>query len=179
MKTILATIALFGAVVALGGSAQGPMPQPPAKELKAIGWMKGEWDADLKMFEGGKSHGSAKGPASTTESLGGMYLQTKFESDMGGMKMQGLQLTSYDSSKKEYVAYWFDSMGVGVLEMRGKLKGQTLVMSSKMTAFPGMPGKMAFRSTNSMKSANSMVFRLEMNTGKGFAKMLEGTFTRK
>jgi hypothetical protein len=182
LKTFIAALALLGAAmgVAAYGTRQGQAPNPvPPKELKLLGWMKGTWDADLKMYEGGKMIGEAKGPVATVDALGGMYLQTDFETDMGGMIMKGLQLTSYDSNSKEYMAFWFDSMAPGLLEMRGKLKGQTLIMTSKMTSFPGMPGKMAFRSTSSMKSATKMVFRLEMNTGKGWGKMLEGTFTRK
>jgi len=154
------------------------MPKPPA-ELKKVGWLKGNWDADLKMFEGGKQVGTAKGPVNTTDSLGGMYLETRFESNMGGMAMKGLQMTSYDAAKKQYMAYWFDNMGPGGLELWGSLKGHTLVLVSKPVAIPGMPGKHAFRSTNAMKSANTMMFRLEMNSGKGWGKMLEGTMTRK
>ena len=178
MKIALALLAALAVSAPVSG-LQGPMPKPPTAELKRIGWLKGNWEANLKMFEGGRNVGAAKGPVGTNEALGGMYLETNFQSDMGGMNMQGLQLTSYDTSKKQYVAYWFDSMGVGVLEMRGTLKNGVLVMSSKPTSFPGMPGKMAFRSTNAMRGANTMLFRLEMNQGTGWGKMLEGTFTRK
>lgn len=178
MKFAFAFLAALAVSAPVSG-VQGPMPAPPTAELKKIGWLKGNWEAELKMFEGGKEMGVTKGPVGTNETLGGMYFETNFQSDMGGMNMQGLQLTSYDSSKKQYVAYWFDSMGVGVLEMRGTLKNGVLIMSSKPTVFPGMPGKMAFRSTNAMKGANKMLFRLEMNNGKGWGKMLEGTMTRK
>jgi len=181
MKGLMTTFALAAIVsmTAMGFTRQGPpMPQPP-KELKQIAWMKGEWQADFNMFEGGKKVGVAKGPVSCADALGNMYFESRFETDMGGMKMKGLQLTTYDANTKEFAGYWFDSMAPGLLELRGKLKGQTLVMTSKPTAFPGMPGKMSFRSTNAMKSPTSMLFRLEMNQGKGWSKMLEGTMTRK
>jgi len=179
LKSLFVTFAILCVVSAHSTSLQGPpMPKPPA-ELRKIGWLKGSWDADLKMFEGGKQVGTAKGPVNTTDSLGNMFLETRFESNMGGMAMKGLQMTSYDPAKKQYVAFWFDNMGPGGLELWGSLKGQTLVLTSKPVAVPGMPGKMAFRSTNAMKGANTMMFRLEMNSGKGWGKMLEGTLTRK
>jgi hypothetical protein len=178
MKSLVAALALT-LIVAPGSAVQGPPMPPPPAELKLLWWMKGNWDADLNMFEGGKQIGTAKGPVSCADSLGKMYLESKFETDMGGMSMKGLQLTSYDSKKKEFMAFWFDSMAPGLLEMRGQLKGQTLIMSSKPTSFPGMPGRMSFRSTNSMKSKTQMHFRLEMNTGKGWEKILDGTMTRR
>jgi hypothetical protein len=180
MKTLFVSLAVAMAFsTTIAGSKQGPpMPTPP-KELKLINWLKGDWDANLSMFENGKNIGTSKGPVSAADSLGGMYLESKFEVDMGGMKMTGLQLTTYDSNRKEFVAYWFDSMAPGLLEMRGKLSGQTLVLTSKPTAFPGMPGKNAFRATNSLKSATTVLFRLEINSGKGWSKMMEGMMTRK
>lgn len=177
MKNLSKSILLLIAVaVAMPGIGQGPVPAP--KELKLLSFMKGNWDVDLKMYEGGKMVGPAKGTMTIQDSLDGMYIEARHETDMGGMKMKGLQLTSYDASKKQFMAYWFDSMGPGGLEMRGTLKGQTLTLESKMSTFPGMPGKMAFRATQSLKSANQMFFRLEMNQGKGWGKMLEGTMNR-
>ena len=177
MKIKSALLALTFAVAAVGATYQGPVPPP--KELKASGFMKGTWSLDLKMYDKGKAMGSVTGEVKCVDSMGGQYIESRHDSDMGGMKMTGLQLTSYDTSKKEYMAFWFDSMGAGLLELRGKLKGQTLVLESKMMSYPGMPGKMAFRATNAMKGANQMLFRLEMNTGKGWGKMLEGMMTRK
>jgi hypothetical protein len=88
-------------------------------------------------------------------------------------------MTSYDPAKKEYVAWWFDSMAPGVLEMRGQLTGQVLVLKSQPIEIPGMPGKHAFRATYGLKGSGKYLFRLEMNSGEGFYKMMEGMMVRK
>ena len=168
-------LALLTVAIAIPGISQGPMPAP--KELKLLGFMKGNWNVSLKMYQDGKDVGTAKGTMTVQESLDGMCLEAKHDTDMGGMKMKGLQLTSYDPAKKQFVAYWFDNMGPGALEMRGALKGQTLTLESKPQVIPQM-GKMAFRATTSLKSANVVSFRLETNQGKGWQKMLEGPMTR-
>jgi hypothetical protein len=132
------------------------------------------------MFEPGSSQGAPmKGTVTTTDSLNGMWLESRHEGDMGGMPMKGIQMTSYDPVKKQYMAYWFDSMGPGALEMWGSLKGQTLILVSKPIAIPGMPGKHAFRATNSLKGAGKLFMRIEMNSGKGWGTMIEGMMTRK
>ena len=160
--------------------AQDPMMPAPPAELKNLAWMLGDFNADLKMYEPGQTEGAPM-PGSTTAkmSLGDVYIESRFEADMGGMKMTGLQMTTYDPAKKQYVAWWFDSMAPGVLELRGKLTGQVLVLKSEPIEIPGMPGKHAFRATYGLKGAGKYLFRLEMNSGEGFYKMMEGMMTKK
>ena len=181
MKSIFAAILLATAIVASGRVSQEamPMPQPP-KELKALSFLKGEWDVDLKMYEPGKKTPTpTKGSVTAADSLDGMYIESRFEADMGGMPFKGLQMTTYDPIKKKFQAYWFDSMGPGGLEFLGSLKGQTLVLTSKAVEMPGMPGKHALRSTNSLKGPGKMFMRVEMNSGKGWSTMIEGMMTKK
>ncbi len=179
MRALLAVFVFAAVTIAPGQDPEaGPM-MPPPKELKALYFMKGEWDADLKMFEPGKPPLPFKGTVKTGDALRGMWIETRHDSDMGGMPMQGLQMTSYDPGKKKYMAYWFDSVGPGGLELWGSLKGQTLVLTSDRVEIPGMPGKHAFRATTSLKGAGKLLFRLEMNSGKGWHPMIEGTMTKK
>jgi hypothetical protein len=160
--------------------AQDPMMPAPPAELKAISWMLGDYTTDLKMYEPGQTEGvPVPGTTTAKMSLGDVYIESRFEADMGGMKMTGLQMTSYDPAKKQYVAWWFDSMAPGVLEMRGSLTGQVLVLKSEPIEIPGMPGKHAFRATYGLKGAGKYLFRLEMNSGQGFYKMMEGMMTKK
>jgi len=176
MTTLIASLVLAVAIA----PAQDPMMPAPPAELKNLNWMLGDFTTDLKMYEPGASEGTPV-PGTTTAkmSLGDVYIESRFEADMGGMKMTGLQMTSYDPATKEYVAWWFDSMAPGVLELRGKLTGQVLVLTSKPIAIPGYPGKHAFRATTGLKGAGKFLFRLEMNSGQGFYKMMEGMMTKK
>lgn len=176
MQTVIATL-LFATVI--GGTGQDPMMPAPPKELKALSWMLGDHTSDLMMYEPGKAEGSpSPGTVKSAMTMGDMYIESHFTADMGGMPMTGRQLTTFDPAKGEYVAYWFDSMAPGVLELRGKLKGQVLTLVSKPRPIPGMPGKHSFRATYGAKGIGKYLFRLEMNSGRGFTKMMEGMNTR-
>lgn len=182
MQSIVAMIAVWSVAHA---PFQDPQPgmaaPPPPKELGALGWLMGEWDADFKMYSpGGTAAVPVNGTVTYGSTLRGMYLESKYDADMGGVPSEGLQLTSYDAAKKQYFAYWFDSMAPGGLEFWGTLKGQTLTLVSKPFSMPGAGAPMVFRSTNSLKAAGKVLFRLEMKSGKGpFAVMMEGFMVRK
>ena len=176
MTTLFSTLLMAVAIA----PAQDPMMPAPPAELKALNWMLGDFDTDLKMYEPGQTEGvPVPGTTSSKMSLGDVYIEGRFEADMGGMKMTGLQMTTYDPATKEYVAWWFDSMAPGVLEMRGQLKGQVLTLVSKPIEIPGMPGKHRFRATNGLKGPGKYLFRLEMDSGEGWYKMMEGMMTKK
>lgn len=176
MTTLVASIVLAVAVA----PAQDPMMPAPPAELKALNWMLGDFTSDLKMYEPGQTEGAPMpGSTSAKMSLGDVYIESRFEADMGGMKMTGLQMTTYEPAKKEFVAWWFDSMAPGVLELRGQLNGQVLTLVSKPIEIPGYPGKHAFRATCGLKGAGKYLFRLEMDSGEGWYKMMEGMMTKK
>lgn len=152
----------------------------PPQELNALSWMMGDFDANLEMFMPGQDEGMpVPSTSSTHKTMGGMWLETRHTADMGGMKMTGMHMLSYDAEAKEYMSYWFDSVGPVMGEMRGQLKGQTLVLQSEMLSVPGVPGKSAYRATYSMKGRGKVLFRLEVDNGSGFGVMLEGMMARK
>lgn len=176
MTTLLVSLVVATSVAV----PQDPMMPAPPAELKALNWMLGDFTSDFKMYEPGQTEGMPMpGSISAKMSLGDVYIESRFEADMGGMKTTGLQMTSYDPAKKEYVAWWFDSMAPGVLELRGQLKGQVLTLVSKPIEVPGVPGKHRFRSTDGLKGPGKILFRLEMDSGQGWFKMMEGTMTKK
>ena len=180
MRTIIAAVVLATAIAYAGQDPQQPMAATQPKELRALSCMMGTWDADLKMYEPGSMQATPlKGTVVTAATLNGMWIEARHEAVMGEMPMKALEMTCYDAAKKQYRTYWFDSTGPGGLEFLGTLKGQTLVLLSKPEEIPGMPGKSTFRSTTSMKGAGKLLFRLEINSGKGWSKMIEGTMTRK
>lgn len=53
-----------------------------------------------------------------------------------------------------------------------------MTLVSKPGPIPGMPGKHSFRATYGLKESGKYLFRLEMNSGKGFQKMMEGLNTK-
>jgi len=176
LHATLAAVAILGVGSAPTG-LQEPMAAPA--ELKQIEFMNGSWTVDLEAYNEGASMGKVTGSATTGPAMNGMYLETRHEADMMGMNFKGLQLTSYDPEAKEYVAWWFDSVAPGVLELRGALKDKTLTLVSKPVSFPGMPVKTAYRVTQGQTSPTKLSFLMETNPGTGWTKMMEGTMSKK
>jgi hypothetical protein len=173
MRFALAVLALISATTSIG---QEGFTAAPPKELKALDWLKGTWKAEYEMtMPGSNTPTMMKGTVVIADALDGMYLETKGDSESG---MKGYQLTSYDAAKKQYFGYWFDNGAPGALELWGTLKGQTLVMTSKPFSMPGMHDKVLFRSTHSLKGPGKVLYRIEMNSGKGWGKMMEGFMTK-
>jgi hypothetical protein len=197
MSSILALIA-FALTLAQGqgqgqsqGQGQGTPPpvtaapsptmgmQPP-KELQAVNFLIGEFDVEMKFFEPGKDPVTTTGTVFCSEALGGMYLESTHTYDMGEMSMEGRHFLTYDPAKKKYIGYWFDQAAPGAMEMSGSLKSNALlVMISKPTAVPGMPGLQTFRSTWSVKSDTTIKFLLEVKAGKKWTTVIDGVMTRR
>lgn len=99
-----------------------PKPGPEHEQLKK---MVGNWDATMK-FGGMESKCSAV----YSMDLGGMWLSSKFEGDMGGgMKFLGHGMDSYDAVKKKYIGVWFDSMSALPMVMEGNYDEKTKTMT--------------------------------------------------
>jgi hypothetical protein len=109
-----------------------PKPGPEHEQLKKL---EGTWDMTMKF--GGQD---SKGTMTWKMDLGGLWLSSKCEADMGGMKFHGHGMDSYDAGKKKYVGVWFDSMSTTPMVMEGTFdkEKKTLTMTGEG---PGMDGK--------------------------------------
>src|SRR5262245_54225969 len=127
--------ALTAVLVAGAAYAQYQTPKPgPEHEL--LKKMEGTWDTTMKM-PGGKS----KGTATYKMDLGGLWLTSKFEGDMGGEKFSGRGFDTYDADKKKFVGVWFDSMSTKPMVLQGTYDKAKKTMTMVGDA-PGMDGKM-------------------------------------
>ena len=63
----------------------------PGKEHERLHEMVGEWDAVMKM-----AGQESKAKATYRSILGGMYVESDFEGDLGGLKFQGRGLDGYN-----------------------------------------------------------------------------------
>ena len=142
-----------------------PKPGPEHEQLKK--W-EGTWDTTMKMM-GMES----KGNATYKMELGGMWLVSSFEGELGGMKFYGKGLDSYDAGKKKYVGAWFDSMSATPLLMEGTFdkEKKTLTMVGKG---PGMDGaETAFKAVSEWKDEDTVNFSMYMGDGKDPAFTIE------
>ena len=74
----------------------------PGPEHEKLRELAGEWDCVMEM-QGQKS----KATASYKSICGGMWIESDFQGDLGGLKFQGHGLDGYDLKRKKYVgAFW-------------------------------------------------------------------------
>ena len=161
MKTLrwLCAVAVVGLVTVPAVRAQEPPKPGPEHEL--LKKHVGTWDLVMKF--GGME---TKGTSTYKLDLGGLWLESRIESEIFGMKFQGHGMDSYDPAKKKYVSVWFDSMSTTPMTMEGTFdKGKkTLTMSGEG---PGMDGKPAkYRTVSEMKDDDNVVFTLYMGDAK-------------
>lgn len=172
MKRIC-TVLMFGVLYLLGGqsvSAQEPQtPGPEQAELKAL---EGTWDAVMKMADGSEM----KGVAEYKMICEGMWLQSDFQSDFGGMKFHGRGLDSYDSATKKWNSIWVDSMNGSPMTLTGTKDGKKMVMTGEG---PGPNGVAKYKTISVNESADKMTFQMFMVTDGGEAELMKVTYTRR
>ena len=111
----------------------------------------------------GKEH---KGTAVFKAELGGLWVASTLESDMGKEKYYGRGMDTYDAKKKKYVSYWFDSMGTTPLSMEGTYDKATKTLTMAGEG-PGMDGKPAkYKAVSVMPDDNTINFSMYMGDAK-------------
>lgn len=160
MKTVrwFGVFALAALCVATTQAQDLPKPGPEHEILKK---MVGTWDVTMKM-----AGTESKGVSVYKMDLGGLWLASTFEGDLGGMKFSGRGYDSYDAAKKKYIGVWMDSMNAGPLVMEGTYDSakKSLTMTGEG---PGPDGKpMKYKTVSDMTDANRMLFSMYMGDTK-------------
>ncbi len=146
--------------------AQEPQtPGPEQAELKAL---EGTWDAVMKMADGSE----VKGVAEYKMICEGMWLQSDFKSDFGGVKFHGRGLDSYDATTKKWNSIWVDSMSGSPMTLSGTKDGKKIVMTGEG---PGPAGPAKYRTISIQESADLMTFQMFM----GDTELMTVTYTRR
>jgi hypothetical protein len=160
MKSMCYFAAIALAVVAAPAVRAQEFPKP-GPEHEILKKQVGTWDATMKM-EGMES----KAVATYKMDLGGLWLASTFEGDLGGIKFSGRGMDSYDAAKKKYVGVWIDSMSTSPMVMEGTYdkEKKTLTMVGEG---PGMDGKpMKYRAVSEMPNDDTINFSMYMGDAK-------------
>jgi Protein of unknown function (DUF1579) len=134
-------------------------PGPEHMRLKEL---EGTWDAVMDMG-GQKSNATA-----VYKSIcGGMWLESDFAGDVGGVKFHGRGLDGYDQTKKKYVGVWVDSMVSATMHMEGDYDPKTklLVMTGEGPGMDGKPQK--FKNTTETRDKDHFTFKMYMIQADG------------
>ena len=129
----------------------------PGEEHERLKQYVGEWDAVMKM-----AGQESKAKATHRTILGGMYVESDFEGDLGGLKFQGRGLDGYNLKTKKYVAVWADSLESEPMFMEGDYdpKSKMMVMTGESKDPNGKPQK--FKTTTEMKDKDHFTFHMYM-----------------
>jgi hypothetical protein len=146
-----------------------PKPGPEHAMLKK---QEGTWDTTMKM-----AGAESKGIATYKMELGGLWLASTFEGDLGGMKFTGKGLDTYDPAKRKYVGIWCDSMSTSPLVMEGTYDPATKTLTMAGEG-PGMDGKPTrYKAVTEHPDDDTMTFR--MYVGGGTEPAFTITYKRK
>lgn len=155
-----------------------PKPTPHHEAMKAL---EGTWDATAKMVMGpGKPPMESKGVEINTLILGGLWLQTEFTADIGGMAFGGRGLFGYDTQAKKHVGTWVDNTGTWPAISRGTCKDGCREVTLTFEGY-GEDGKpRTFKEVSIQKDADhrTMAMYIKGKNGK-FTCTMEIAYTRR
>jgi hypothetical protein len=134
---------------------RGQQPAQPGPEHEVLKKLEGTWDTTMKFM--GQEF---KGTVEYKMDLGGLWLLSKVESDLGGQKFHARGADTYDAGKKKYIGVWIDSMTTAPMVMEGTYdkdkKTLTLVGEG-----PGPDGKpVKHTGVSEMKDEDTILFKM-------------------
>jgi hypothetical protein len=167
------------AAAAAGATAAKTAPKAPTPEHEQLLKSVGEWDAAMKMhMVPGQPPMEAKCTETVVPVCHGHWLWTDYRGQVMGAPFEGHGLVGYDTNKKQYVSFWFDSMSAPYMASTGTCDPatKTVKMTGKGVDESGKP--MTTDETITWKDENTRVLNMEFKTDQGPMKM-EITYTRK
>jgi hypothetical protein len=158
-------VAAAAAVVMAAGAAlqaQDMMPQPAA-EMAQIKFFEGNWTCAGKMHETPMSPaGEMTGTVSIKPDLGGFYQTLTMTGNMPNMPpFNGMAHTTWDPIAKQFVMFWFDSMGAWSRATSSGWKGDVIVYEGEGQMGP-MPMKGRDTFTKNADGSFKHLFEAEM-----------------
>ena len=161
----------------------------PGEHHKKMAELVGTWDMDSEMFMGPTSTKS-KGVCEITMILGGRFMQMHEKSEMNGMPVEGMIISGYDNTTKDFVSVNMSTMGTGIYSTTGSEKDGVTTHTGMMCDFlsPKRPGR-PYRVTIAHESADKFLVEVfdtipesmataEMKAGTEF-KVMAVHYTRR
>jgi uncharacterized protein DUF1579 len=152
------------------------MPKPQ-EQHRRLSELAGTWTGDETMYPSpwDPKGGKASGRVVSKIEMDGFFLLYDYVQERGSQpSYRGHGVFGWDGSQKCYTMHWFDSMGSPSGEpMKGTWEEKSLVFQAK--------GPMGHsRITYNFEGKDRFQFLMEgSQDGKQWAKMMEGTYTKK
>lgn len=147
---------------------------PPGPEYDVFKKDLGKWTCKITDMQGQVTEG-----AETDRMLGGYWLLTDFEGKLFGQDFKGHGVYGYDTSKKQYVGTWCDSLGPVQMQMIGKWDEATQTLTYTGEA-PGMDGKPTVNTmtTTYKDGKRTMTMHSQPKAGGDKLKLFEIEYTK-
>ena len=185
-NSVLNRTLAFSCLVAwsLANVASAQEPPKALPEHKILAADEGTWDATIKMYMGGPDAEPSVSKGSEVNEVlpGGLWMLSKFEGDLGGMKFLGRGQFGYDPVKKKYVGTWIDSTSTILSVLEGEYNAKTKTMTFVGEGYdPDQKAKFTQKMVTTTKDDGSRFFTLYMKFEGQPAetKFMEITYTKR
>lgn len=181
----LLVLAAAGAALAQSGKDEADMQKmmemvQPGAEHKAMSKIVGRWNAAGKMWmDPAAPPTESKGVMEYKSDLEGRYFLGAYKGELMGMPFEGRSVDGYDRFKKEYFSYWYDTMGTGVMALRGTASADGKVITMEGTSFdPSVGADVTYKTVTTWVNDNTMKFEMFSLKGGKETKAMEIVYTR-
>ena len=140
----------------------------------------GDWKVTTTFWQApGTEPMVSEGTAKYEMILGGRYLQSTHNGISWGMEMNGISLTAYDNTTKEFINTWIDNMGTGIAISKGQYDKETNTLTFKGTMVdPMSQQEVEFKQVIKNVDDNTQMYEIYMLDGENEFKMMEMKSTR-
>lgn len=176
-------VAAMAMMAMMGAAAMAQEIPKPTPEHKILAEDAGTWDATIKSYTQGPDAEPAISKGSEVNAMlpGGLWLVSKFEGEMAGMKFEGRGQFGYDADKKKYIGTWIDSMSPGLTMLDGSYDAKTKTMTFEGDGVdPSSKTKYRQKMVTTLKNDGSRLFTLYMkfDGAPDEIKFMEVTYTK-
>jgi Protein of unknown function (DUF1579) len=180
-NSVFAAICLLA--IACSSSVVGQQPPEPSAEHGLLQELAGAWDVEVDFYPEGPSGPKMSSKASdTSKMLGGFFVITDFEGEIGGAPFSGHGTTGYDPLEKLYVGTWCDTMTPHLMTTKGKYDSRTKTLTMEYEGVDPSTGKKSKgKNVDKFIDENSRVFEMfgTLPGGKDMVKMMEARYKRR
>jgi len=151
----------------------------PSEQHALLAKLAGRWTTTVKAWMApGQAPVESAGSAEITMTLGGRFYHEQFKGDFMGMPFEGVGFGGYDNVTKKFQATWADTMGTGLMLMKGDYDPATksFTYMGEFTDPMGKPSTMKI--VQKWVDADTHVSEFYETAAPGQPKIMEITYKR-
>ena len=117
----------------------------PGEPHKRLARMVGDWTLTNKMWmDPSQPPMESSGTMQAEAIMGGRYVEAHWKGSMMGQPFEGRSIDGYDNLAKQYVSFWVDNLGTGILYSTGTCDDKGMKCSMKGDMMDPMTGQKSY-----------------------------------